>query len=85
MYTTWETLQKEFTLLENKMVEGCEKDWLRAVFKGNILKKADANQLVYSIIAAIEIFVQEKKTCICLSVIESKPYLLTYLLTQILF
>ena len=43
-------------LLETKLVEACEKEWLQTVFKGNVLKKADANQLVNSILAAIEIF-----------------------------
>ena len=41
--------------LEGKIVEGCEIDWLQTVFKGTILKKADANQLIRSLLSALEI------------------------------
>ena len=42
-------------LLETKMADQNEKDWIQAVFKGAVLKKADANQLVRSLLSALEI------------------------------
>ena len=42
------------------MVDEEEKEWIKAVFKGSILKKADANQLVRSLLSALDI--QSPKT-----------------------
>ena len=42
-------------MLQNKMVEECEKEWLSFVVKGTTLKKADANQLVKSLLSALSL------------------------------
>ena len=41
---------KVIEMLKNKLVQECEKEWLSFVVKGTILKKADANQLVKSLL-----------------------------------
>ena len=48
------------THLEKLNVDEEELDWIHAVFKGSVLKKAEANQLIKCLLSALEIHPSEK-------------------------